>query len=114
MRALELLSAAAALISGIVTASVHGGAGRELLIIPIILCFAVAAWQVVAFFLGNSLQGRRTRRADEGGPKLPAAHGGSRPTLDAADTRDLVPPPSVTENTTVLLDHIPAKKGGRE
>jgi hypothetical protein len=110
MRALELLSATAALVSGIVTVSVHGGAGRGLLIIPIILCFAVVAWQAVAFFLGSSLQGRRTR----GGTTFPAAQGGSRPTLNSADTRDLVPPPSVTENTTVLLDPISVKKGRRE
>ncbi len=114
MRVLELLSAAAALVSGIVTASVHGGAGRGLLIIPIILCFAVVAWQAVAFFLGSSLQGRRMRGADAGGRTLPAAQGGPRATLHAADTRDLVSPPSVTENTTALLDSIPAKKGGRE
>jgi hypothetical protein len=113
MRALELLSAAAALVSGIVAVSVHGGASRGLLIIPIILCFAVVVWQAVAFFLGSSLQGRRVRGAAEGGTILPAAQGGSRPTLNSADTRDLVPRPSVTENTTALLDSIPTKKGGR-
>ena len=35
----------------------------------------------------------------------------TRPALNAPDTSHLVRPPSVTENTTALLDAVPAKKG---
>lgn len=45
------------------------------------------------------------------GSGLPAAKGGGRSALNAADTGDLVRPPSVTESTTALLDPVPVKKG---
>jgi hypothetical protein len=113
MRALELLSAAAALASGLIMLAVHSGASLELLVVAMILCFAVVGWQMVTFFMGRSIQ-RREPESVGGGATLPAAQAESRPTLNAADTRDLVPPPSVTENTTALLDAVPAKKGRRE
>src|SRR5919205_767054 len=55
MRALELLSAAAAFASGVMTLAVFHGAGHEFLFVPVILCFAIFAWQLVAFFMGRSL-----------------------------------------------------------
>jgi hypothetical protein len=114
LRVLELLSAVAAAIAGFITFAVLNGADLELLAIPVILCFAVVAWQTVAFFMGRSIQGRRGSRSTEDGEALPAAHVGAIPALNAADTRNMVPPPSVTEHTTTLLDSTPLKKGGRE
>ena len=114
MRALELLSAAAALVSGLLTLAVLTGASLELLVVAMVLCFAVVGWQMVTFFMGRSIQPRRGQEPAEGGATLPAAQAGARPTLNAADTRDLVRPPSVTENTTALLDPAPAKRGRRE
>lgn len=114
MRALELLSAAAALVSGLLTLAVLSGADLEFLVVPIILCFAVVGWQVVTFFMGRSIQRRQGQEASESGPALSATQPGTRPVLNAADTRDIVCPPSVTENTTALLKSVPAKKGGRE
>jgi hypothetical protein len=114
MRALELLSAVAALVSGLFTLAVLSGASLELLVVSMILCFAVVGWQMVTFFMGRSIQRRQNQAAAEDGPALPTTQAAARPVLNAADTRDLVPPPSVTENTTTLLDPMPAKKGGRE
>ena len=114
MRALELLSAAAALVSGLLTLAVLTGASLELLVVAMVLCFAVVGWQMVTFFMGRSIQARRGPEAVEEGATLTAARAGARPTLNAADTRDLVRPPSVTENTTALLDTAPAKRGRRE
>jgi hypothetical protein len=114
MRVLELLSAIAALASGLITLAVLSGADFELLVVPIILCFAVVGWQTVAFFMGRSIQGKRGQDSAEGGPTLPTARADVRPTLNPADTRDLVRPPSVTENTTALLDPAPSKKGGQQ
>jgi hypothetical protein len=113
MRALELLSAAAALVAGLLTLSVLTGADLERLVVAMLLCFAVVGWQMVAFFMGRSIQRRQNQTAAEGDPPLPTAQAGAgaRPVLDAADTRGLVPPPSVTENTTALLDHVPVKRG---
>lgn len=110
MRVLELLSAVAAAVAGVITLAVLSGADRELLVVPVMLCFVVVAWQAVTFFLGRSLQGRRGRGPAEVGSELPA-QGNARSALNAADTGDLVRPPSVTENTTALLDPLPAKKG---
>jgi hypothetical protein len=114
MRVLELLSAIAALVSGLLTLRVLIGADLELLVAAMILSFVVVGWQMVAFFMGRSIQGRRGQDSAEGGPAPPAAQTDVRPALNPADTRDLVRPPSVTENTTALLDPSPSKKGGRE
>jgi hypothetical protein len=114
MRLLELLSATAALVSALTTLAVLTGADVGLLVIPLVLCFAVVGWQLVTFFMGRSIQKRQHQAAAEGGQALPTTQAGVRPVLNAADTRDLVPPPSVTEHTTELLDPIPAKKGGGE
>jgi hypothetical protein len=43
------------------------------------------------------------------GAAFPAAQGNARSALNAADTEDFVRPPSVTENTTALLDPAPVK-----
>lgn len=117
MRALELLSAAAALVAGLIALAVLTGADVGLLVIAVILCFAVVAWQAVTFYMGRSIQVRRGQGPVEGGRELQAAHvaqAGARPSLDAADMGDLVPPPSVTDNTTALLDPIPARREGQE
>ena len=114
MRALELLSAAAALVAGLLILAVLTGADLELLVPAMILCFVVVGWQMVTFFMGRSIQRRQNQTAAEGDLTLPTAQAGARPVLNAADTRGLVPTPSVTENTTALLDPVPARKGGRE
>ena len=114
MRALELLSAAAALVAGLLTLSVLTGADLERLVPAMILCFVVVGWQMVAFFMGRSIQRRQNQTSAEGDPALPTAQAGVRPVLTAADTRGLVRPPSVTENTTALLDSTPVKKGGKK
>lgn len=111
MRLLELLSAIAAAVSGVIALSVLTGADIELLVIPVVLCFAVIGWQAVAFFLGRSIQGRRSQGSDEGGQALPAAQEEARRSLNAADTRDLIRPPSVTEHTTELLEPGRARRG---
>lgn len=112
IRVLELLSALAAATAGVIILTGRGGAQPELLVIAALLCFIVVAWQAVAFFIGRSIQGKRGREAAEVGTALPA-QGGARSALNAADTGDLVRPPSVTENTTALLDPVPLKRGGK-
>ena len=114
IRTLEILSALAAAAAAVITLAVHFGLHPDMLVVTILLCFVVVAWQAVAFFIGRSIQGKRGEGTGEGGPALPAAQGSARPALDAADTRGLVRPPSVTENTTALLDPVPVKKGGKE
>lgn len=107
---LQLLSALAAAAAGLLTLAVLFGAHRDVLLIPTLLCFVVVAWQVVASFLGRSIQARRSQELAGGNTTLPAAQGQARPALGAAETADLIRPPSVTENTTALLDRVPARK----
>lgn len=114
VRTLELLSALAAAAAAGIAFAVRGGADPDLLIVSMLLCLVVVAWQAVAFFIGRSLQVGRSRGAAEGGTALPAAQGGVRSALNAALTGDLVRPPSVTENTTALLDPVPVQKGGKK
>jgi hypothetical protein len=112
---LQILSALAALAAALVTLAVHLGLHPDMLVLSILLCFLVVAWQGVSFFIGRSIQGMRSQGTAEGGPALPAAKGAARPSMNAADTAGLVRPPSVTENTTALLDPVPLKKdGGRK
>ena len=111
MRILELLSALAAAAAGVVALAVRGGAHPDLLLVTALLCFVVVAWQAVTFFLGRSIQGRRGQEPAGGEAPLPAVRGGARPALSAADTGDLVRPPSVVENTTALLNPARMEKG---
>ncbi len=111
---LQLLSALAALAAALITLGVHFGLHPDMLVVSALLCFVVVAWQVVAFFLGRSIQARRSQDAAAGGPSLPAARSDARPALGAADTGGMVRPQSVTENTTALLDPLPASKGREE
>jgi hypothetical protein len=111
---LQLLTALAAAVAALITLAVHFGAHPDLLRVTVLLCLLVVAWQGVAFFLGRGVQGRRGQELAGGGPSLPAAQGGAVPALNAADTGDLVRPPSVAENTTALLDPVPLKKGGKQ
>jgi hypothetical protein len=111
IRVLELLSAVAAALAGVITLAVLNGADLELLVVPLILCFAVVGWQAVAFFMGRSIQGIRDRGATEGGSALPAAQAGAQSALNRADTSNLIRPPSVTEHTTALLAPLGTKKG---
>jgi len=111
---LELLSALAAVAAATIALAVRAGADLDLLILTALLCLLVVTWQGVAFFIGRSIRGRRGKEAAGGGPSLPAAQGEARPALGAADTGDLVRPPSVTESTTALLDPVPLKKGRKE
>ena len=112
IQTLQLLSALAALAAAVNTLAVHFGLHEDMLVVTILLCFVVVTWQAVAFFIGRSIQGMRSQGSAEGEPALPSAQGAARSALSAADTRDLVRPQSVTENTTALLDPAPSKKGG--
>jgi hypothetical protein len=111
---LQLLSALAALAAALITLAVHLGLHPDMLVVPILLCFVVVAWQGVAFLIGRSIRGMRSQGSAEGGAALPASKVGARSALNAADTGGLVRPPSVTENTTALLDPVPSKKGGQK
>ena len=111
---LELLSALAAAAAALITLGVHFGLHPDLLRVTVLLCLLVVAWQAVAFLIGRSLQGRQGRESDEGGHALPAPRGAAAPALNEADTADLLRPPSVTENTTALLDPVPAKQGNKK
>jgi hypothetical protein len=115
VRILQLLSALAAGAAGFIALTVRDGSDPDLLTVAALLCFLVVAWQAVGFLIGLSIEGKRDRGSAEGGQALPAAaQGDARSALKAADTADLVRPQSVTENTTALLDPVPAKKAGKK
>lgn len=112
---LELLSALAAAAAAVIAFAVHFGAHPDFAVVTALLCLLVVVWQGVAFFLGRSIQMRRSQEpAAGGGMELPPGQGRARPSLRAADTGDLVRPPSVTEDPTALLDPVPLKKGEKK
>jgi hypothetical protein len=104
MRILEVVSAALAFTSAAIIFSVLSGSGdTSLLNLAGICCIVIAVYQAVNFYFGYTLQPKRNkehvqedRKIGRGKEDLPPALGGS------SDER-IIEMPTVTENTTELL-----------
>lgn len=110
MRVLEALSAVLSLASAAAIIFVLSGwAGTQLLILAAFLCFIVAAYQVINFYLDHKLQRRVSQsRAGGTGPIKAAAENDARP-LGAGGATPFVGGGSVVEETTKLLEPVPRK-----
>jgi len=113
IRVLELLSALAALFAAFIALAVRSGLHRDVLVVTVLLCLLVVAWQGVAFLIGRSLQEKRRQESAEPGPTPAPAQPGATPSLNAAHTGDLIRPHSVTEDPTALLDPSPLKRADK-
>ena len=108
MRVLEALSAGLSLTSAAIIISVlAGGVGTQLLILAVFLCFIVAAYQLVNFYLGHKLQQRVGQsRAGSTGEIEAGAEKRAR-ALSPGDATQFAGGQSVVEGTTRLLEPIP-------
>lgn len=110
MRVLEALSAALSLASaGVIISVLTGGAGTQLLILAVFLCFIVAAYQVVNFYLGHKLQQRVRQSRAAGTEAIKAGAENETQALGPGGAAPFVGGRSVVEGTTQLLEHVPRK-----
>src|SRR5687767_13490999 len=106
MRILEAISAGLALAAAAMIFSfLRGGADPQLLFLSLLCCLIIAAYQMVNFYLGSTLQKKITqsRMKEE---TLPNQRVGE---LESGDSTTFVNSQSVVENTTKHLDAVPRK-----
>ncbi len=104
MRILEAISAGLALAAAAMIFSfLRGGSEPQLLFLSLLCCLIIAAYQMVNFYLGSTLQKKITqsRMKEEA---LPNHRVGE---LDSGESTTFVTPHSVVENTTKHLDAVP-------
>ena len=104
MRILEAISAGLALAAAAMIFSfLRGGSEPQLLFLSLLCCLIIAAYQMVNFYLGSTLQKKITqsRMKEEA---LPNQRVGE---LDSSESTTFVNPHSVVENTTKHLDAVP-------
>lgn len=108
MRILEAMSAIAALSSAfIILAALAGKVDRHGLSMAVELCFVTAAFQIVNFAIGYSLQ-KRLRQGRDETDRTGILEAADPAQLNRADTSNLArAASSVTESTTELLDPVP-------
>ena len=106
MRILEAISAGLALAAAaMIFAVLRGNADTQLLFLSLLCCLIIAAYQMVNFYLGSTLQKRITQsRMQE--EILTDQRVGQ---LDVGKSTTFVNRESVVENTTKQLDAVPRK-----
>jgi hypothetical protein len=112
MRILEAMSFLAALGGAIIVGAVMTGKlDKPALVIAVDLCIVTAIFQMVSFIVGRGLQKRLKQGRDEAEHEAALRDDGHRLQLAQAETGNLVPPASVTEGTTAILE--PAARRAR-
>jgi hypothetical protein len=112
MRILEAVSALSALsAAALISIVIAGKLDKPALVIAMDLCIMTAIFQVITFLIGLSLQKRQRQGRDEADRSINLESATAKRQLEAADTSHLVPPPSVTESTTELLESAPNVAG---
>jgi len=115
MRILEAASFLAALASAfIIGAFFSGKVEKSALMIALDLSVMTAAFQVVNFIIGRSLQKRLKQGREEAERDGALQAASERFRLKQADTSSLVQPASVTENTTAILEPAARRERGEE
>ena len=108
MRVLESISALMALSSAIIIFLVLAGKlDKDLLNLAAQLCICTAIFQAVNFAIGRSLQKRLKQgrgSSSDDGRAISFAVTEDAPQLNQGDAGQFIPAPSVTENTTAILE----------
>ena len=114
---MSAISTLAALFSAIALYATHlgGGAVKWSVFVAAAFCLCIAAWQTSNFFITLRLK-QRLKSSREAPAKTHELNQANAPAaLKAADTSAFIHAhQSVTENTTELLDPIPAQQRGRQ
>ncbi|HMF56048.1 MAG TPA: hypothetical protein VK619_06790 [Pyrinomonadaceae bacterium] len=116
MRVMEALSALFAIGSLLVIVGVLAGTlNKSVLVVAADFSIVIVIFQVLNFLIGRSLQTRLKRgRAEEIQAEKHIKEEENIPQLNAADYSSFVPPASVTENTTEILESVPRAQGKRQ
>ena len=108
IRVLEAVSAGLSLTATAIIISILMGSGdTQMLFLAAFCCILVAVYQTINFYLGYKLQQNIDRTRAESTDQIEAKAGHRVKALSAADEAQLVDRPSVTENTTELLEPVP-------
>ena len=107
MRILEAISAGLALAAAAMIFAVRRGSGDpQLLFLSLLCCLIIAAYQIVNFYLGSTMQKKIMQSRMKEEAALPDQRVGE---LDSGKSTTFVTPHSVVENTTKHLDAVPRK-----
>ena len=94
---------------------VTGQLEKPVLVVAADFCIVILIFQIVNFLIGRSLQTRLKRgREEEFRTKNLSKPEEDVPQLNPADYSSFVPPASVTENTTELLESVPSAQDKRQ
>jgi hypothetical protein len=107
MRILEAISAGLALAAAAMIFSfLRGGGEQQLLFLSLLCCLIIAAYQMVNFYLGSTLQKKITQSR----MKEEALANQRVGELESGGSTTFVNSRSVVENTTKHLDAVPRKE----
>ena len=109
MRFMEALGALFSLSAFLIIMGVLAGKlNKPMLVLAADFCIVTLIFQIVSFLIGRTLQNRlkRARTEEHEAAALPKVEENA-PQLNPADYSSFVPPASVTENTTELLETMP-------
>ena len=103
---MSALSAVAALFSAIVLYATYLGSGEAKwsVYVAAAIGLCIAGWQASSFFVGLKLRRRLTSSREDFASASELETKSSAPALEAADMTEYVNGPSITENTTALLE----------
>lgn len=105
---MSALSTLAALFSAIALYATYLGSGdaKWSVYVAAAICLCIAGWQASSFFVTLKLR-QRLKKGREGSATVPELRSQqSAPALNAGDPSALISAPSVTEDTTQLLDRV--------
>ena len=110
IRIMEALSAGFSLTSAAIIISILAGrSNRQILVVAALLNLLVMVYQIINFYLGYKIQQKKSHSRSEGIEKFETQTEKEVRMLDSASATQFLNNPSVTENTTELLEPIPRR-----
>ncbi|MFZ1699252.1 MAG: hypothetical protein WBO10_13790 [Pyrinomonadaceae bacterium] len=111
MRVLQMISTGLSLASALIIIHVvANGVDQEMLPLAAFCGFLVAVYQIISLILGYNVLSPKKAQSNESDALTTQVSSSQYASLKAADTQEFIKPDSVVENTTALLDHVPAGK----
>jgi hypothetical protein len=112
---MSVLSIVASLFSAIALYATYLGTGdaKWSVYVAAAFCLCIAGWQASSFLVSLKLQ-RRLKKGRQSPSQTQLETQRSSPALNPANMTDFVTPPSVTENTTRILEPVPSEDRTKE
>ena len=107
---MEALSAGFSLTSAAIIISILAGrSNRQILVVAALLNLLVVVYQIINFYLGYKIQQKKSPSHSEGIKEIETQTEKEIGMLNSASATQLLNNPSVTENTTELLEPVPRR-----